>query len=400
MTPSDLTPTPGTGHHRGWHIGNRTARRADRRRRNLRIAAGVVAGVVVCAAGVVGALVFLGNDDSPAALPIAKRATSTTTPLASTAVTTTPARLCRSPLTVDAPLRLWIAGDSLAYSVGNGLGKRAAATGVIAPVYESRVSSGLSSPGFFDWPRRVSEELPRLNPEIVVFVMGTNDWMVPQPTPVDATGVPSWKTTYAKQVQTMVDALTAGGRTLFWVGPPVLRDVKQEAGAKAVAAVIEDVVSKSPSAVFVDAHDLLDGDDGTYSTVIDVDGKKVTVRAGDGVHLTPDGGDYLGDAIFDKIDAHCRIKAQTVPGQRQQVVETKGSTSVAPGSTATAPPVAATTPPTVAATAPPVATTGPPAATTQPTVSPTSPTTLPPPPTATVGTTPTLPPKPQAATPE
>ena len=369
MTHPDLPPAPGDSRHRGWHIGNRQARRADRRRRNLRIAAAIAAGLLVCTAAVAGALAYFGNSSSQAASPIAKRSASVTPLVPATTATTAPLHPCRSPLTVDAPLRLWIAGDSLAYSVGNGLGKTAAATGVIAPVYESRVSSGLSTPGFFDWPKRVSDELPRLDPEIVVFVMGTNDWALPQPAPVDATGVPSWKTTYAKQVQAMVDALTAGGRTLYWVAPPVLRDVKQEAGAKAVAEVIRDVVGKSPSAVYVDAHDLLDGDDGTYSPVIDVGGKKVTVRAGDGVHLTPDGGDYLGDAIFDLIDAQCRIKAQSVSGHPQPVIETKGSTSVAPGTTATAPPISATTPATVAVTAPPVA------ATTQPTVATTQPAT-------------------------
>jgi len=279
-------------------------------------------------------------------------------------------------LTPDAPLRLWIAGDSLAHSVGNGLGKRAANTGVVAPVYESRVSSGLASPGFFDWPRRANEELPRLDPEIVVFVMGTNDWIVPQATPVDGSGRPAWKAVYERQVQTLVDTFTEADRTLYWVGPPVLRDPKQEAGGREVAAVIEQVVERDPAAVFVDAHDLLDADDGSYTAVLDVDGKRLQVRTGDGVHLTTDGADYLGDALFAAIDQQCRLKAQAVAGDRQPLVETKGSTSVAPGSTATAPPTTPpTVPPTVATTAPPAtapSATAPPATTT-----PTTPATAP-----------------------
>src|SRR6185503_9545496 len=131
--------------------------------------------------------------------------TSTTVPRSSATTTTTaPGTKCRTGLTADTPLRLWIAGDSIAWSVGNGLGKRAAATGVVAPVYESRVSSGVSSPGFFDWPKRVAEELPRLNPEGVVFIKGANDWMAPQPTPLDATGQPAWKGKYEAQVQALV----------------------------------------------------------------------------------------------------------------------------------------------------------------------------------------------------
>lgn len=303
--------------------------------------------------GLAAATVLAGDGDAEVATtPVATRAPSTTISVAGTSATTTPGLPCRSPLTTDTPLRLWIAGDSLAYSVGNGLGKKAANTGVVAPVYESRVSSGLASPGFFDWPKRVGEELPRLDPEVVVFVMGTNDWAVPQTTPVDASGQPAWKAAYAKQVQAMIDTLTADGRTLYWVGPPVLRDSKQEAGVKELTEVIRGVVDPHPQAEFFDLHDLLDAPDGTYTATADADGKKLQVRTGDGVHLTTDGADFVGDALFAELDAQCRIKAQAVADSKQQLIETRGSTSVAPGSTATAPPQA-TTPPTVAATAAP-----------------------------------------------
>jgi hypothetical protein len=338
----------------------------------------VGAGVLVLVAGGVAAALLTGGDAEVTTSAATRTPVDSPASVASTSLTTVPGLSCRGGLTPDAPLRLWIAGDSIAFSVGTGLGKKAANTGVVAPVYESRVSSGLSTPGFFDWPNRVSQELPRLNPEVVVFVMGTNDWNVPVATPVDASGTPAWKAAYRAKVQAMVDALTANGRTLYWVGPPVLRDAKQEAGARDVAAVIESVVDAAPNAQFFDLHDLLDGDDGSYAPTVDVDGKKLQVRAGDGVHLTPDGADFVGEALFSKLDAQCRLKAQAVANSRQQVVETRGSTSVAAGSTATAPP-AATTPPTVAVTAPP--TTNPPATSAPVTTTPTQVTTPEPPPT-------------------
>lgn len=323
------------------HRGHRAARRADRRRRRAWAVGAAIGGVLVLAlGGLAVATVLAGEGDAEVSAPAARRAPTTTTPATATAVTASPEGGCRSGLTPAAPLRLWIAGDSIAYSVGTGLGKRAANTGVVAPVYESRVSSGLASPGFFDWPKRVTEELPRLDPEVVVFVMGTNDWALPQATPLDASGQPAWKAAYTTRVQAIVDALTADGRTLYWVGPPVMRDPAQEAGGRQIGSVIRAVVEGDPDAEFVDAHDLLDGDDGSYTASVEVDGKKVQVRAGDGVHLTPDGAAYLGDAVFARLDARCRIKAQAVADAKQPVVETKGSTSVAPGSTATAPPVA------------------------------------------------------------
>ncbi len=78
-------------------------------------------------------------------------------------------------MSVDQPLRLWIAGDSLAGSVGPALGQMTADTGVVAPEYDSRVSSGLLSPNFFDWPDHAKQQLDVIDPEVVVFLVGTND---------------------------------------------------------------------------------------------------------------------------------------------------------------------------------------------------------------------------------
>ena len=89
--------------------------------------------------------------------------------------TTIGAATCR-PLTVQRPLRLWVGGDSLAGSLGPSLGTIAGATGVVQPYFDSRVSSGLSDPGFFDWPDHATTEMARLDPEVVVFIIGTNDW--------------------------------------------------------------------------------------------------------------------------------------------------------------------------------------------------------------------------------
>jgi hypothetical protein len=347
---------------------SRAERRAHRTRRTRRgwwIVAIVAAGVVVAAAMAVGAAAMLRDDSEPSAARTTARRVPTAARPTATGPTNTLGMSCRTPLTADAPLRLWIAGDSIAWSVGNGLGKQAAATGVVAPVYESRVSSGVSSPGFFDWPKRVAEELPRLNPEVVVFVMGTNDWMAPQPIPLDTTGQPAWKGKYEAQVQALVDALARDGRSLYWLGPPILKDPKQDAGAQAAAAVIESVVARNPDAHFVDAHALLDADDGSYTPTMQIDGKKVLVRAGDGVHLTPEGGEFVGDALFDLIDQQCSLRAQSVPNSKQVVVETKGSTTVPINSSgnASTPPATspATSPPAPAPTSPAPVVTAPPA---------------------------------------
>ena len=60
-------------------------------------------------------------------------------------------------------------------SLGPSLGELTAATGVVAPRFDSRVSTGLTSPSFFDWPEHATEEMAKRDPEAVVFIIGTND---------------------------------------------------------------------------------------------------------------------------------------------------------------------------------------------------------------------------------
>jgi len=82
---------------------------------------------------------------------------------------------CRTPLTSKDPLRLWIAGDSLAGSLGPALGEMTGGTGVVAPTFDTRPSSGLTSPAFFNWPEHAREEVARIDPEVVVFIIGAKD---------------------------------------------------------------------------------------------------------------------------------------------------------------------------------------------------------------------------------
>src|SRR5438270_2787964 len=151
----------------------RRHRRDARKRRRVRGAAAGIGALVVVAALVLFAtgVVHLGDDDKPSVANTVHAAGHD----AAATTTTVATKQCRALSTTD-PLRLWVGGDSLAGSLGPSLGAIAGATGVVQPYFDSRVSSGLASPGFFDWPDHATTEMARLNPEIVVFIIGANDW--------------------------------------------------------------------------------------------------------------------------------------------------------------------------------------------------------------------------------
>jgi hypothetical protein len=299
-------------------VSPRGAARRARRRRTRRIAT-AIASVLGLALIVTTVVVVTGAVELPGA---GSTVQASDRPPDSATTTVPPVKGPRHRrLTTDAPLRLWIAGDSLAGSIGPSLGELTADTGVVAPQYDSRVSSGLLNPNFYDWPKHAADQLTELDPEAVVFVVGTNDANV-------------WSSNLAADYRFRTEAMMRQlvgkqHRTVYWVGPPVAKDSDLEDGVKAVAEIARDAASKVKGVIYVDAHALFDDENGDYQQSFDNElGERQVMRAGDGVHFSVDGADYISRAIFELLDRDWDISGQADPTKPQAVRETKGSTQV------------------------------------------------------------------------
>lgn len=217
------------------------------------------------------------------------------------------------------PMRLWIGGDSLAGALGPSLGTMTAGTGVVQPQYDSRVGSGLIS-GDIDWPEHAQSQMDELDPEVVVFMIGTNDANVYSN---------NQQAEYAQKVTEMMHILVGSDREVYWVNAPVMRDNDLEANVKKVNEIQREVAATIPGVTYVDAHTLFADETGEYqSTLPDATGDDILMRAGDGIHLSGAGGDHLAEAIFALLDPRWRISAQTVVGVEKKVLVTRGSTQV------------------------------------------------------------------------
>jgi hypothetical protein len=231
----------------------------------------------------------------------------------------------RRALTADDPLRLWVGGDSLAGALGPSLGRMTGATGVVQPYYDSRVSTGLLADAGIDWPEHAAEQLAVINPEVVVFMIGTNDAIIYNDNDAGA---------YALLTEEMMRVLVGDGREVYWVNVPVVADEDDEENVQKVNAIQESVArNKFPDHVkVVDAHTLFADETGEYvQSLPDESGRRVSMRAGDGIHLSGAGGDHLAREIFQELDASWKILEQAVPGETKRVIAARGS-DVVPGS--------------------------------------------------------------------
>jgi hypothetical protein len=227
-----------------------------------------------------------------------------------------PAGPTRRALSSFDPLRLWIGGDSLAGALGPALGEMTGGTGVVQPTYDSRQGTGLIS-GDLDWVRHASQTMVKDKPEAVVFIIGTNDAVVY--TERD-------EARYEELTEQMMRVLKGDGRDVLWVNAPVMRDEDLEENIKKIDEIQRAAAEKVGGITIVDAHTLFADEAGEYvSSLPDENGDTVSMRAGDGIHLSGDGAQHLANEVFAQLDALWSITAQQVAGQAKKVIVAEGS---------------------------------------------------------------------------
>ena len=141
------------------------------------------------------------------------------------------------------------------------------------------MSSGLWSNDIRNWSERAQEQMTKNNPELVVFMIGTND--TTQVNSVDANndGVEDWVPGYRAKVDREMQILIgAKHRQVIWLGAPTLGDQRLDAGAVKVDKVFQEEAKKfAPDVVYVDTYKLFEGPDGTYSRqIIDEHGNQIS----------------------------------------------------------------------------------------------------------------------------
>jgi len=186
-------------------------------------------------------------------------------------------------------------------------------------------SSGLARPDFFDWQAEAGRLVGETPHDATVVMFGGNDvqglymgkgqWIT-----WDDEG---WSEEYARRINALADLVAPAGQQLFWIGMPVMRPSKFHARVQRVNTIYRAEMAIRPGAMFVDIWSVLADEDGQYSDHIYVPpkgdpegdsdapeadaseppsedepkpkpkGKKVLVRASDGIHLTVAGAHYL-----------------------------------------------------------------------------------------------------------
>ena len=248
--------------------------------------------------------------DSETAGGASEEAASEEEPATSSSTTTTvpPEPELRTP-TAEAPLRVWVGGDSMSQVFGQSLVAMAEDTGLMDTTLDYRISTGLTRPDYFNWPAHIDTEVASLDPEAVVIMFGAND---AQGMEVDGevfqTLDANWSDEYRRRVAGTMDLLRADGRVVYWVGQPIMRDGGFSQRMAGLNAIYESEAATRPWVRYVDAYDMFSNEAGAYEAFLPgLDGEIHDMRQGDGIHLSRPGGDLLARAVLDQIEADAEL---------------------------------------------------------------------------------------------
>jgi hypothetical protein len=210
-----------------------------------------------------------------------------------------PRRLAFSPAK---KLRLWVAGDSLVIVPGLSVIRAASASPAIAAVggVDGRV---------FNWFKQVEAKMRELKPRAVVLGFGANDdkaYMtgLPEGVSIGEFGDPAWRREYARRAGGLMDAITRAGAFVVWIGLPQTRSAEQTQRFDVVNAVVQrEAARREGKVAFVDTYTMFAGDDGGYTDYLETtSGRLLQVRANDGVHFQPAGGDIIARAVLKSLN--------------------------------------------------------------------------------------------------
>ncbi|NQY58004.1 MAG: DUF459 domain-containing protein [Ilumatobacteraceae bacterium] len=299
-------------------------RRYRARRLGALLAVFVIGGVVVYSA-VRAASEFFGDDGGAAGAVVEPTAapdgssddgtdgddapTSTDDGSETSVASTTEPVDDNAPVSQSNPASVLIIGDSDAGTFGPYLQTLLDGTQHADTTLDYKVSSGLARPDFFDWPTEAENKLAEVDPDIVVATFGGNDSQALTDLGGGVVvGLPEnneteWTAEYVQRAGDMMDQLTAGGRTLIWVGIP--NDDNPDVSARLAIQdnAVRAAAADRPDVIFVDTWERFSGRDGNWAEfVIDPrDGEGKDVRADDGFHLNETGAEILALDIAQEV---------------------------------------------------------------------------------------------------
>lgn len=197
--------------------------------------------------------------------------------------------------------KVLVIGDSLGIDLGWGFTPSLPDGSYLSVTDDAVGSTGLVRSDFYNWPRKLRDELRALHPTVVVALFGANDQQpIHTSKGLAEVGTRAWGRAYGARVRQMVDIVVASGAAIAWVGMPRMgprADVSPRF-VNQVNAIDLAALRNTSLGRFVSLHTLFTTRSGGYSPYIRL-GRTVELgHQPDQVHLTPWGASAIDSLVI------------------------------------------------------------------------------------------------------
>ena len=207
--------------------------------------------------------------------------------------------------TAEAPLRVWVGGDSMMRDLSESVQRLTAGNALLDVTTHYEISSGLARPDYYDWPAALDADMDETDAEVVVVMFGANDGqglIGADGTTYQQVTEGGWQREYAARVAAVMDQLQEGGRLVLWVTQPPMRDGDFDARMHIVNELYRDAASTRPWVDLVETAAMFADEAGGFADRLPgPDGELHDLRQDDGIHLARSGADLLATDLIARI---------------------------------------------------------------------------------------------------
>jgi len=220
----------------------------------------------------------------PAPAPVAP------SPVAAPAAAPAPAMVRVTPLNArlaQGPLRIGVFGDSMADGLYAGLYRDLQDQPNVSVTKFSQVSTGLSRYDYVNIQAKTQAQLDEHPVDVAVMLFGTNDAQgIDTGGVVHMFGTDGWKAAYGKRIDDLVALLRSRNVAVYWVGLPRMKRDTFDARMMLINGVVEARM-RALGVPYIETVGLTSNGEGGYEAYLPTDGgRRVLMRAGDGIHMS------------------------------------------------------------------------------------------------------------------
>ena len=207
-----------------------------------------------------------------------------------------------------------VMGDSLANGLHQGLTQLNKDNSLLKTTRKSKVNTGLVRVDRYDWNKGAKKIAKSGKYQVAIVLLGLNDLQsIREKGKAHHFQTEGWVERYKERTERFMKDLHDANIAVYWTSIPITTRYQKE---YEYLNVFYKEAAEKVGVKFIDTWSALAGPDGRYSAFWKgADGKKLEIRAKDGVHFTPQGYQIFAGFVNDALQQDIAVASKAAVSQ-------------------------------------------------------------------------------------